>query len=356
MASTVPTQAIHRFSAPNEVHGCCAVETVGCRSNHPHFLAQNLNNRAATLIAKGNYEDAISDLSTALELAKSDLSKREYQQPCRCICCSLESSLMVALERDCDGQGDHYDEAAHKRKRASFFMDFDDFDDDYDYYYDDESDMGDYEHDDDHVDVDTDASNCNDFEDNQCQEPNPSRTEEHRSLLEKHQDEGFVYYEALRVSQRSIDEGHYMGVTLPTIVLFNIAIANHLHAMSLPKRTFAEAYAAWSILQQASKLYQLAYELQTKNAVREQVDGCDGNWKGGLVSLRFMMLVTNNLGEIHRLAGNTTKQEMCLQHLWSAMIYMFYNCDRVILTRDEEEGFFYNLSPLVTPQHCAPSA
>mmetsp|Transcript_10360 Transcript_10360/g.30297 ORF Transcript_10360/g.30297 Transcript_10360/m.30297 type:complete len:356 (-) Transcript_10360:64-1131(-) len=355
MASTYP-QVIHCYKG-NETHGYVVVNAM-CRSNDPHFLAKNLNNRAATLIAEGKFKDAISDLASALELAKSDMSHRGELPTCSCKCCSFESSLMTALERDHDHEDDHHEEAGHKRKRSSFsstFSDIDLEDMDFDDDDDDESDMGDFE--DVHVHAASRYNTDNFNHDDHCQEGISSRTEERLSPLEKHRDEGFIYCQALRVNQGCIDEGHYMGGTLSTIVLFNIAIAHHLQAVSLPTTTPAEAEASWKMMQHGSKLYQLAYELQIKNAVREHENGFDnGDWNGSLVSLRFMMLVTNNLGEIHRLVGNIAKQEMCLQHLWGAMMYMFHNCERVVLTQDEQDGFFRNLSPLVTPQECAPSA
>lgn len=269
----------------------------------------------------------------------------------------LGSRLRVALDGEQE-QGDDY--GIHgSSKRSPIFSDTDvDMDMGMDFDHD-ESDIG-YVQEQVQVQVQYDAEvGVGNDGDHYCRQrlnhpsPAPVIVEEQRST-QKNEEHGFIYSRPLRVNQRSIDEGHYMGVTLPIIALFNIAIAHHLKAVTLSK-TAHGALISWETMQQASKLYQLAYELQTKHATQQQNDG-DYNWNDTLVSLRFMMLVTNNLGEIHRLAGNTAKRDMCSQHLWSAMMYMFHNCDRVVLTQDELDGFFNNLSTIVAPQHCGAAA
>ena len=63
-------------------------------------------------------------------------------------------------------------------------------------------------------------------------------------------------------------------------------------------------------------------------------------------SLRFTMIVSNNLGEIHRAAGNTEKHTMCLQHLLSAMMYMV-DSDLLVLESSSMNGFYSNVAPIM---------
>eukprot|EP00532_Pseudo-nitzschia_australis_P000416 CAMPEP_0168188352 /NCGR_PEP_ID=MMETSP0139_2-20121125/15590_1 /TAXON_ID=44445 /ORGANISM="Pseudo-nitzschia australis, Strain 10249 10 AB" /LENGTH=358 /DNA_ID=CAMNT_0008110761 /DNA_START=1152 /DNA_END=2228 /DNA_ORIENTATION=+ len=356
------------FYFPQDLHACAIEEGPNNntdsshrrnrhinRCNHSHFLAQRLNNRACTFISKGNNNDAISDLSIALDLTKAILSAKEHLHSCQCKDCMFGSRLWVAIDGEQEQGGDY--DVQGSSKRSSIFSNTDvNIDINFDH---DESDVG-YVEEQAEVQVQDDAEvGVGNGGDDCCRQrlshPFPaSFTVKEQRFSQDNEDHGFIYSRPIRVNQRSIDEGHYMGVTLPIIALFNLAIAHHLKAVTLSK-TAHGALESWETMQQASKLYQLSYELQTNHSLQQPNNG-DFNWNDRLVSLRFMMLVTNNLGEIHRLAGNTAKRDMCLQHMWSAMMFMFHNCERVVLTKDELDGLFNNLSTIVAPQHCAAAA
>jgi hypothetical protein len=55
------------------------------------------------------------------------------------------------------------------------------------------------------------------------------------------------------------------------------------------------------------------------------------------------MIVSNNLGEIHRAAGDTDKHTMCLQHLLSTIMYMV-DSNLGVLDSNEMDGFYSNVS------------
>jgi len=86
-------------------------------------------------------------------------------------------------------------------------------------------------------------------------------------------------------------------------------------------------------------------------------------------SLRFTMIVSNNLGEIHRLAGNKQKHTMCLHHLLSAIMYMVDSNNLNLVgsgggsscmdsnSQDEVmDGFYENIIPIILNDICAKTA
>ena len=159
---------------------------------------------------------------------------------------------------------------------------------------------------------------------------------------------GFVYQQLLFITNQSIEEHHYMGVTLSIVILFNLALVHHLKAISMIEEekednnneieTTTSSYSLiMTELYIATKLYELSYELQCKEHVRIDTMPVSNNNvsnnnnyvnnmnKQHLTNLRFLIIITNNLGEIHRVIGNQKKYTMCLQHLLSCIMYIVDN-------------------------------
>ena len=96
------------------------------------------------------------------------------------------------------------------------------------------------------------------------------------------------------------------------------------------------------VLDQSLKLYELTYQLHI-----------DSEESGG--SLRFTMIIANNLGQIHKLAGNDEKHHMCLQHLLSAIMYMVDSYGHRWDSSDMD-GFYRNVLPIMISGNCAQAA
>eukprot|EP00980_Cylindrotheca_fusiformis_P004987 scaffold1060_cov109-Cylindrotheca_fusiformis.AAC.3 len=145
--------------------------------------------------------------------------------------------------------------------------------------------------------------------------------------------EGFIFQRPIRVPQVSM--GHPMGLVLPLIITYNLALAHQLSAM---KEKFASCDRRRK-LQRSLKLYELAYRWQMDEEVQ---------------SLGFNMILANNLGEIHRAADNKVKFEKCMHHLLSTMMYVLVvdDEDKVV----ELDGFFHNTSPFIFSGGCAGAA
>ena len=120
---------------------------------------------------------------------------------------------------------------------------------------------------------------------------------------------GYIYRKPIRVSPKSMQEGHSMGVTLSLIVIFNLALAHHLSSLERRCATLSQAATAARKLRKSLQLYELAYQLQLEG--RHDIN-----------NLRFTMIVANNLSEIHRYYKNYAKHELCLQHLLSTIMYL----------------------------------
>merc|ERR1740130_153598 len=167
------------------------------------------------------------------------------------------------------------------------------------------------------------------------------------SSIDKNDDDcyGFVYRKALRVNMSSSIEQqmhYYTGSTLRVIIVFNLALAYHLKAIATTIIT-ATAAAPTSttttkLLQQSLHLYMLAYRLHTEYEEQQQQqhqeqeqDSSSATSTASLFNsdnlgnLRFVMIISNNIGEIHRISNDTTKHVRCLDHVLSCIMHTVVN-------------------------------
>ncbi|OEU12467.1 hypothetical protein FRACYDRAFT_270387 [Fragilariopsis cylindrus CCMP1102] len=158
------------------------------------------------------------------------------------------------------------------------------------------------------------------------------------SSIDKNDDDcyGFVYRKALRVNMSSSIEQqmhYYTGSTLRVIIVFNLALAYHLKAIatSIITATAAAPTSTSStttttttkLLQQSLHLYMLAYRLHTEYEEQQQQQQQESTSttstslfnSDNLGNLRFVMIISNNIGEIHRISNDTTKHVRCLEHV-----------------------------------------
>lgn len=337
-----------------------------------HFLAQNLNNQACRWIAMGNFDAAIADLKHALHLARVGLleDNKEVRMPSGCNHCSLKSYIMTANDTDdedddcegddCEGEDDDDDDdgitvqpeaPSHpktlKRKRSSStnIIDMDN--------------------------CEASVDHCNN--DNDYNKDELHRYNEHKMHFTQDsspiENEGFIFSRPLRVRTHSIGKCHSVGTTLSFVVLFNIALAHHLKAIEMIP-SMVDSKDRMEALKQPMKLYELAYQLhfqcketkQSPPAPQQSSShtSCDDTSTGNdhnLVDLRLMLLVTNNISQIHRLAGNEIKHNQCLEHLLNAVMYMNHICqNEKILSPREKDGTFDNLAPILKTKVYAAAA
>lgn len=255
------------------------------------LLAQKLNNRAAHCIEIGDYETAVSSLVRALRIAEVSTSAAsaddddfamEVEAPPTCSCryCSLDYCMTYSQQVASQSEKSSMDELLYCEASTK-----------------------------------VDAGNVGG---------------------------GYVYRQPIRVSPQTMNEGHSMGVVLPLILTFNLALTHHLSSLSSGQK------AERSKLQRVLRLYELAYRWQIEEE-DHQVE-----------SIRFTMVIANNLGEIHRAVSNHDKHQKCLQHLLSTLMFIV-DCNSQDNnngsgTAIDMDGFLRNTSELILHSRCAGAA
>jgi hypothetical protein len=176
--------------------------------------------------------------------------------------------------------------------------------------------------------------------------------------------DGFVYRRPLLLPKCCIEGGQYMGISLPLIILYNLGLAHHLKAISMISQSECESLSSPSdkgekqVLKIALQLYELAYQLHfdrvqlANSRTGTHPEECDYQ---NSASLRFTMIISNNLGEIHRVVGDATKHKLCLHHLLSVIMLMV-DCKRIVLDSNEMDGFYHNVSQIILADACAKAA
>ena len=311
-----------------------------------HLLAQQLNNKASVLLTLGKYDEGIRILTKALKLTDLEMKRRRAAKkqvaPCNCKACSLESCLTITIDDDDDDQKPR----DKQHQTSAGLVSSSETNDSHRHLQDGET-QGNYyannctscddemeECDDDQYQSSSSSSSpaasfriatAHDLPHQAVVVESSSTTTDDRASELK----GFVYQRPLLVPQKFIEERHYMGITLSLIILLNLALAHHLKALAalvVPPSHHLKVMnhrKTLKVLEQALQLYELAYQLNVDHVRQAQQqqpssqgsssmttnsnDDCDDDYsdanndtRRSLGSLRFTMIVSNNLGEIHR--------------------------------------------------------
>ena len=278
----------------------------------PQLLAQKLNNRAAFLIKSHSYGKSIAVLVRALKLAQRYHSDSVSEEQNGFELYSLESSLGMAE--------DEYSSLMNKEKE--------DLDDDV-----------------------RQKSDC---------EQSPFRYEQ----CERGCCAGYIYQRPILIPGNYIVDCRYIGLPLPLIIMFNLALAHQLRAISMTAFHCENDGSSLSFdrnteLEKALHLYQLAYQLhlnylqQQPNSIVETSLKDDSRRSMG--SFRFTMVLSNNIGEIHRFVGDSAKHKMCLEHLLSTVMCAV-NREEIDLDSSVMDGYYHNLSSIMNTNNCADAA
>lgn len=239
----------------------------------PHLLAQKLNNRAVQCIEVGQYGDAITNIVKALRLSEIAPQPQDF------------------------------DETATTEETTGCFGEC------------------------------CSLRNCMTYSHQHASSNTSSITD---SVDKTGMDCGYLYAEPIQVPPLCMEECHYMGLVLPLILTFNLALAHHLEALR-------EASINRSKLQRVLRLYELAY--------RWQMEGDDSQ----VECIRFSMIIANNLSEVHRAVSNHGKHHACLKHLLSTLMFAI-DCNEMDRNAIDMDGFFRNTSELILHSRCAGAA
>lgn len=300
-------------------------------------FVHRLNNEAANFIEAGRLECAVPVLVNALNMQKQQasptrcrgadgmhLDNESDEEICKCPCCSLDFCLTYSYKVSGEGR-----QGSQSRPPMS------------------------------------DAAECTRiFENGVCREENDD------------DDRFYIHRQPIRIPQKCIREGHNMGLTLPLILTFNLALSYHL--IALRQQEYGQGVNTKvrdGNLQKILVLYELAYKTQMEGEEQGGVSGAQ------VACVRFTMILANNLADLHHAAENNVKQRLCLQHLLSTLMFVVtcqkqqqerndrtttenYEDDdyaasaatRTFLDPNEFDGFLRNTSQLILQGECAGAA
>ena len=161
----------------------------------------------------------------------------------------------------------------------------------------------------------------------------------------------FIYRKPIRVPA---SYAHHPGfqrseVILPSIVIFNLALAHHMWAMKMESKLQQDVAAASVsgygqrssslLLKKSTRLYGLAIQLQEGQMVDEGPQS---------YSKLFFLSCINNLGNTHRLLGDVASSEKIYQQLLTMLMYLTYS--------EHQEGYelsttetFFSVSNAFSP-------
>uniref|UniRef100_A0A7S4AX52 Uncharacterized protein n=1 Tax=Pseudo-nitzschia australis TaxID=44445 RepID=A0A7S4AX52_9STRA len=392
------------------------------RASPSHLYAQQLNNSAALCLEVGQYSRAIKSLQKALELNRNN--KKEWkdrnEQVCKCYQCTLEACISYSenTPTECttvtsinsflsvpndngiindstnstntntnNGSSNkrrkvcilsakkadsafwrppsyskHHQQEQERQRQTRFSTNEDDTTNDIDTNKENEMSYVPF-----HKDIPRGPS-----------APQTSHREYHSDNDDDDDDScsgGYIYRRPIRVSR----EGHAMGSTLYLIITFNLSLAHHLQTIS--SSYGRDTLQHNKLVNRTLVLYGLTYKWQLKLL-------CAGNKKANdkstslttsstiqspssctaVTSIRFNMIIRNNLSQIHRLVGNHAKHKRCLQHLLSTVMVVTEYKSRMPVNRVvsnnakdprfmELDGFLQNTTAIVLQNgHCANAA
>merc|ERR1712172_271912 len=111
--------------------------------------------------------------------------------------------------------------------------------------------------------------------------------------------------------------------------------------------------------QQSLELYELAYQFHqdyvqhqqpytttTNNDNNSENENENNEYNCSVASLKFTMIISNNIGEIHHIAGNHIMYKKCLHHLLSLIMYLVDN-KVAVLDSSEMNEIFHNVSSIM---------
>ena len=162
----------------------------------------------------------------------------------------------------------------------------------------------------------------------------------------------YVYNRPIRVPRQD----HEIGSVLFLIILFNLALAHHLKASLMSASLPSDDPHYRKTVKKALMLYQLVLEYWFKLQQKEQAGlPC---FTKSYNSLRFRMILQNNLGELYQKTEDPTKEHECLQDLLSTVLVVTdqtRGAGSRTLKRDLE-GFLANTAVLTLHNQCAEAA
>ena len=330
-------------------------------NNALKIFAQRLNNSAALCIEVGRYDRAIFSLQRALRLSEkyTKAEQREREQGNSSIAplstreCSLDeciafsdiNNIHINASTSNPGSPARLTAAVHAMANASAISA------DNSNSNDQESNVVRHGNKRRRVEIASVESNANGMKTTDV-DNSPSTAQAENSTLDSDTNLYYVYNRPIRVPRQD----HEIGSVLFLIILFNLALAHHLKASLMSASLPSDDPHYRKTVKKALMLYQLVLEYWFKLQQKEQASlPC---FTKSYNSLRFRMILQNNLGELYQKTENPTKEHECLQDLLSTVLVVTdqtRGAGSRTLKRDLE-GFLANTAVLTLHNQCAEAA
>jgi tetratricopeptide (TPR) repeat protein len=143
-------------------------------------------------------------------------------------------------------------------------------------------------------------------------------------------DQQYMYRQAIRIPL-DIESTYQASVTVSSVIIFNVALAHHLSALATSDKKRQSKK-----LRKATTLYEMAYDLQGRNAQLKN-------------NVMFTMAAMNNLGVIYLQLEDCETSSKCFQCLLSTVMFLV-DCGaaKVCCDEDDLDGFLRNVTNLVS--------
>lgn len=271
--------------------------------DHRVLAAQRLNQQGAYCLETGRYDKAISNFVKGMEYSK----QQDKNKACQCNECTVDACIRYSHGLVVKQKEQQWQEMGH-----------------------------------------TTTATQNDYDNN---DDNEWRLLSNQSSDDTGGYKYSLYQQPIFISPKSF--GHSMGIALPKIITFNLALAYHLKALKTQIYDEHEDDEEYQHFQLAIKLYQLIY----KNEIK----------KNGSI---FMALVAaNNLvGIYQRMQRNYKKQQQFLRFVISTVMILVHdsatspqnNNNNTSKAKEhckmELQGFLQNAFSLTAHLQCAGAA
>ncbi|KAL3925324.1 MAG: hypothetical protein SGILL_000481 [Bacillariaceae sp.] len=146
-------------------------------------------------------------------------------------------------------------------------------------------------------------------------------------------DTDFVYRTPLTVSESDMNEHDMDEFDLNCIILFNLAIANHMLALE------EECTKSQRRLKKALKFYEMSFSLQVDL---------------GSMSITSILALVNNCASIYQTLKRTNRAEKFYKHMLSTLMAMIEIGEASEV--GQLEGFLHNATRLILQDVAAPAA
>jgi tetratricopeptide (TPR) repeat protein len=159
--------------------------------------------------------------------------------------------------------------------------------------------------------------------------PQPVKTNLNQCMVQSSLTLADCRKEACRVIDN--DQQYQASVTVSSVIIFNVALAHHLSALATSDKKRQSKK-----LRKATTLYEMAYDLQGRNAQLKN-------------NVMFTMAAMNNLGVIYLQLEDCETSSKCFQCLLSTVMFLV-DCGaaKVCCDEDDLDGFLRNVTNLVS--------